>query len=221
MGLCANWNVTLAALSLACLVGYCVDGQKEAILSIVEEYKILASYEQGYALWPGQYSFESYLSGDKSFLNNDNRMSWCYGSIGILRVLKLAAKALDNQEMLDWNKKQIDIIANLPTNKYLLVSPTICHGYAGRMALLALEFKEFPRQTLKTKIIELADIIIAAYKFPLQFGYENTETVYSNGILEETYSYGNGFLDGAAGCLLALISLLKENTNWEIHLLAK
>lgn len=211
----------LAVLSIAYIGGYQVKGQREAIVTITEEYRKLASYDRGYVLWPGQYSFENYILGKRTFVDNDNRMSWCYGTIGILRALKLAGMALDCSGLLAWHKRQIHNIACMDLEGYLLQSPTICHGYAGLMALFVLEYKECQETAIKTKIHELLNCILNAYHHEFPFGFKNIETVYQDGKFHKTEAYGNFFLDGAAGIILALVSLVKDTTEWETHLLGK
>lgn len=211
----------LAVLSMAYQKGYCIEGQKEAILSIVEEYERLSLNFKDCTLWQGQYSFESYLQSQQDPIVNYNRMSWCYGSIGILRAIKLAGLALDSQELIEWEQKNIFKIAAMLSKDYLLNSPIICHGYAGLMALLTIEYKEHANHIIKEKINELANIIEKKYNSNFMFGFEHTEIYYQNGKCLKNEMYGNEFLYGASGIILSLISLIKLDTYWEIHLLAK
>ncbi len=211
----------LAAMSLAYQKGYRVKGQKEAIIYIVEEYIKLATRTKDCTLWQGQYSFESYLDSNQNCSVQPNRMSWCYGPIGILRALKLAGIALDSQKLIGRVQNNIYQIAAMTSKDYLLMSPIICHGYAGLMTFLVIEYKEQENYILKDKINELTKIIIEKYNSNFKFGFMHTETYYQNGALLKNELFGNDFLYGASGIILSLISLLKEHTCWEIHLLAK
>lgn len=211
----------LAVMSMAYQKGYRIEGQKEAILSIVEEYERLSLHFKDYTLWQGQYSFENYLQSQQDPIMNSNRMSWCYGSIGILRSIKLAGFTLESQELIEWEQKNIYKIAAMLSKDYLLNSPIICHGYAGLMTLLTIEYKEHANHVLKEKINELANIIVKKYNSKFMFGFEHTEIYYQNGRCMENEMYGNDFLYGASGIILSLISLIKLDTYWEIHLLAK
>lgn len=211
----------LSVMSLACKMGYCIDGQKEAILSIVEEYERLATHFNNCTFWRGQYSFEDYLQSNQDTILYKNKMSWCYGSIGILRSLKLAGVALDCQGLVEQEQNNIYQIGRMKFGDYFLNSPIICHGYAGLMALFVIEFKEKDSHILKEKINELAENIVKSYNTNYIFGFKNTETLNQSANVKKIESFGNEFLYGASGVILSLISLLKADTIWEIHLLAK
>jgi len=211
----------LAVLSLAYKKGIHVNGHKQAISDIIEEYRLLAAYNSGCVYWPGQYSYENYLLNSKDFLMNDNRMSWCYGSIGILRALKLGAEAINDNDLLKWVTDNVSQIAQMSIDKYIFMSPTICHGYAGLLSLLTIEYRESNNQLLENRINELAKLIIDSYDKSLKYGFVNIDEDFINGSFQIIKTYNNSFLNGAAGILLSLISLLKKETMWEIHLLMK
>ena len=211
----------LAAMSMAYQKGYCIEGQKKAILSIVEEYEKLALRFKDCTFWQGQYSFEDYLQSTQDTFVYKNKMSWCYGPIGILRAIKLAGFALDSQELIEREQNNICKIAAMPSKDYFLDSPIICHGYAGLMSLFTIEYKEQANNVLKEKINELADNIMKEYNSNFMFGFKHTETFYQSGKTLINELFGNEFLYGASGIILSLISLIKVDTYWEIHLLTK
>lgn len=211
----------LAVMSIAYQKGYCIRGQKEAILTIIEEYERLALRFKDCTFWQGQYSFEDYLQSNQDNLVHKNKMSWCYGPIGILRALKLAGAALGSQQMEERGQKNIYVIAEMLSKDYCLDSPIICHGYAGLMTLFTIEYKECANRLLKEKINELADKIVKEYSSDFKFGFKHIETFYQDGQAFTNELFGNEFLYGASGIILSLISLIKADTNWEIHLLAK
>lgn len=60
-----------------------------------------------------------------------HRVSWCYGSIGILRALYIISVNTDNIQL---KKHVIENLKNLyfiGIHRYMLKCPTFCHGYSG------------------------------------------------------------------------------------------
>jgi len=53
-------------------------------------------YIDDIAYWPGRITLEQFM-GDQDIQKTSNQMSWCYGSVGILRVMYLAGDLTGNK----------------------------------------------------------------------------------------------------------------------------
>lgn len=104
-----------------------LESVKDAIYLIISEY--LSFIDQGNILY---YPTLLYLDEDKKLKRNNNvRCSWCYGVLGVLRVLYLATEQL---KLIEENKIIINCIIKISTldiDKLDLICPTFCHGYSG------------------------------------------------------------------------------------------
>lgn len=104
-----------------------LESVKDAIHLIVSEY--LGFIDQSNILY---YPTLLYLDDDNNLKRNNNiRCSWCYGILGVLRVLYLVTKKF---KLLEENEIIIDCIikiSRLDLNRLDLICPTFCHGYSG------------------------------------------------------------------------------------------
>ncbi|ELC8442625.1 lanthionine synthetase C family protein [Clostridium perfringens] len=210
----------LTILSLSKINGIEIDGQQKAIERILEEYKKVEYInENKIVYWPGMLSFESYKNKDYYSLND--RMSWCYGSIGILRSMYFAALALDNEILKDNIENMVINIAKLDINLYKLEAPIICHGYAGTSSVLRVFYDDIKDDNIRNRCIELINKINNAFNEEYKFGFKDVfyNIEYDNLVRVEKDK--NDFLEGSAGIILELIAFIKDNTTFEKLLLIK
>lgn len=106
------------------------------IKTILQEFMSTAYLdENGCHYWGGRVYLEEYLSKNINYETN-KRMSWCYGSPGILRAIYLGASSIQDEEILNFCEKSMLNLTKLPTEQFELTTPTICHGYAGLLIIL-------------------------------------------------------------------------------------
>lgn len=210
----------LAVLSYAASEGISVSKQKESIIEIISEYKRTAMYDDGIVYWQGQCSYDDFISEKKDINKCMKRMSWCYGSIGILRAIKKGAEVIDDQELLKWVRNSICDISKIDIERYRVISPILCHGYAGILILLINEFREKESIDIKRRIRELTEIILKLYSSSHEYGFYILDEKWIDGKCKAVQIFNNSLLEGTIGITLALISLLKK-TNWEKHLLVQ
>ncbi|MEG0857182.1 MAG: lanthionine synthetase C family protein [Terrisporobacter sp.] len=210
----------LTALSLAFKQDIVINGQREAIEKIIKEYKDIKLLDnKRIPFWPGQYSFEDYIEHNPDSSTLGRKMSWCYGSIGILRALKLSAMALNDQILKKWVSEKVNIISKININEYNLGSPTLCHGYSGLMLLLLIEYKENPNIELQSRIKELLYKVLNSYDENSIYGFINIENyeISEKIVIEKTED--NSFLTGTSGVILAIISAIKYYTYFDRQLM--
>ena len=209
----------LVALSKAYNEGVIVKGQKEAIKKIINFYmKFKDKDEDGNTCWPTLLKYEEYINGLKVMRDN-KKVSWCYGSIGIARALYFAGEALGDKETRQLSVQIMESIALLPEEKYYLISPTLCHGYAGVLSILNAMWKDTNSVKIKSGVINLTNIILKYYDPDIKYGFLNVNPTYSDKPPYFQKEDKNDFLEGGTGVMLALLSLFKNNTIYERHLL--
>lgn len=177
------------------------------VLKVLEKFK-------SYFKSVNEYNFIGFpgvLTDHKKMVNQiPERMSWCYGTPGILRSLYYAGNAFQDKEIILLVEKAFKDIfeKNVPLR---IESPTVCHGYSGLILLLKgmyedtedIEFLSFTK-LIYDKIICLKK---ENYDFIFkEFDYVNRGKTYK----EKRYFNDLGILNGSTGVMLSLMALLKH-----------
>ncbi|WP_317913546.1 lanthionine synthetase LanC family protein [Carnobacterium maltaromaticum] len=99
------------------------------------------------------------------------RLSWCYGLLGILRVLYLTKESNDDSELQYLIENELNKISLGNASDFSLECPTFCHGYSGLLYILHLFQTENNQIDLHYKIDELEQIIweSASNDYPFYF----------------------------------------------------
>ncbi len=161
---CINYSVShgmggpLLTLSYAYWKGIRIEGLLEAIRSLIHEYKDSFYRVNNVVYWPGRITFEQYINKE-NLPHISNRMSWCYGSIGILRILYLSALYIEDHVLKEWAMRELINIAEVETEDYQIDSPIVCHGYAGVAAIMNEMYRDTQNLTFREKTYSLLDII--------------------------------------------------------------
>lgn len=115
------------------------------------------------------------------------RASWCYGSPGIARALWLAGSALGDASLCELATRSLKAVYRRPASARLVDdTPGLCHGVAG---LLQITLR-FAHDTGDPAFVEAA-------------GHLTEHLLRLRAALPAA---GPGFLDGAAGAILALLA---------------
>ena len=192
----------LCALSLAMMHGISHNQIEETIRDLIEELLKARFYVDNILYWPGRISFEQYI-GQDIIEQVTNRMSWCYGSPGILRALYIAAEALGESSLKGHIVLEIEKIAELDTDLYLLNTPIVCHGLAGMTLIMMRMYKDTQNDIFMEKQCQLADNLIH------NFAYRDAENNHLTGMeAVKKYSY----LEGYSGILQTIYSFIDDNT---------
>lgn len=119
----------LALLALATSHGCAVDGQHEAIETLIGWFDRWQQDTSTGPWWPQWLTREELLSG-RPTQPGPGRPSWCYGTVGIARAQQLAAIATNNQQRQD--AAEAALAASLTdTQLDRITEPGLCHGIAG------------------------------------------------------------------------------------------
>lgn len=143
----------------------------------------------------------------KNVINNSiyyvypNRTGWCYGSLGIYRILYLICKNLDDQEMIHLIEEDIIKFSNYDIKLFNFICPTFCHGYSSAMYI----FKLFLNDGVKINSLildNLFDEIWHTYNYKLPYFFPKYDI--KN---EKIYEKNNrtSFIDGAVSIIITTI----------------
>ena len=163
---CVNYGVSHGIggplLTLAMVYGSGMDlqGVRKAIDDIVAEYLRASYYVNDIIYWPGRITFEQQYVQQEEIAHVPNRMSWCYGSVGILRVLYLAATYISDKKLELLAINELMKIAKMSTSEYLLVEPNICHGLLSVALVMDEMYRDTKNSVFFDKVIELTGIVV-------------------------------------------------------------
>ena len=188
-------------------------------------------YERGYAAQRCQELIQGNLqwmwrmrnsSGDSVFPNTvtetpenqESRLAWCYGDLGIANTFWLAGEKLHHQPWKDIAAQTIKKSATRSGTETRVNDAPLCHGAIG-VAYLFWRFAE------RLQDASLAETASAWLQRGLNFALppEQAEVFLSYHGSEGGYIPNLSILDGEAGIGLAFLTLLGGDTSWERFLL--
>lgn len=196
----------LVVLSKAYAKNIVVQGQLEAINNIINEYKKTSYKVNDSTYWPSMLSPEAYWDGCESINQYRTRESWCYGPISIARALLIAGQAIQDEAVSRWAYSIIEQKSEFPIEDFLLVSPTVCHGYAGVLAILNSTNRMQTSAKLRQSLNRVNDKIQKSYDKNSKYGFWDIEIEIENNKEKIIREDRNTFLDGTAGIILTLLS---------------
>lgn len=125
----------LVALSLAYKGGININGLRQTIDGLLDEYLHSFYYINDIIYWPGIITLEQYV-GQLEVQKKQREMSWCYGSIGILRAIYLSSVCISDKEHELFAIREMEKIAGLRLRDFRLISPIVCHGFASVVSIM-------------------------------------------------------------------------------------
>ncbi|MFG2917593.1 lanthionine synthetase C family protein [Kitasatospora sp. NPDC048298] len=183
----------LALLALALRLGIEVDGQREAIHTILAW---LERWREGHA-WP-YWITPAHLDGAGHWRPlPPQRPSWCYGTAGIARAQQLAALALGDHHLRNDAEQALTTALADPKALAATTDLSACHGYAG-LAHIA-------HRAATDALPHNADRLHSATSLLLDTAHppRTDPDAQAHHLLATA---GPAFLEGAAGTALALLA---------------
>ncbi|MCA6093783.1 lanthionine synthetase C family protein [Streptomyces sp. SCA3-4] len=200
-----NWGAAhgiagpLALMALAWSAGVRVPGQDEALRRTAG--RLLACRTEGPRgpEWPGVTGLDGTPDPRPR-----STVAWCYGTPGVARALWLAGTALDDASLRDTAVRAVKAVHRRAAGQHGAgTSPGLCHGLAG---LLQITLR-FAHDTGEAEFRNAATALTLRLARFRDHGGNLTQD-------------GPGFLDGAAGVLLALLAATTDNAPaWDRALL--
>ncbi|MFI0912514.1 lanthionine synthetase C family protein [Streptomyces abikoensis] len=209
-GLAHGIGGPLALLALAARRGVTVEGQVEAIGAICRWFDQWLSDAGAGPLWP-YWVTRPQLRARTWTPSGRQRPSWCYGAVGLARVQQLAALATGDTGRQDVAERAA--IAAL-SSCTAVSDRSLCHGHAGLAHLAAVIAADASPQAA-ARLRELIPGLVDTTVLPgPDFGEAGEALV---------KTAGPGFLEGAAGTALALLTHVTGAplTGWDACLLIR
>ncbi|WP_326809073.1 lanthionine synthetase C family protein [Streptomyces sp. NBC_01775] len=199
LGLSHGVSGPLALLALAWRDGVRVEGQREALESLVGLLRRWATEDRDGIRWPGYLTLEHWAAGPGRKVPRQ-RPSWCYGAPGMTRAVQLAALALDRSDWHDLAHRSLLPLLALPLDSWGIDAPGLCHGWSGVLHLMGLIGEHLHDERLARVRDELAVRLLADLP---------------------NRADEPGFLEGAAGIALALDAYAEGRalSGWDMPLL--
>ncbi|WP_224284737.1 lanthionine synthetase C family protein, partial [Streptomyces sp. LS1784] len=191
-GLAHGITGPLALLSLALQRGVEVDGQREAIRTVLAW---LERWRDGHA-WPYWITSTHLTDPDRRPLL-PQRPSWCYGTAGIARAQQLAALALDDPRLRHDAENALATALVDPKALAATTDLSACHGYAG-LAHIAHRAAADASPRNAARLHSATDLLLDITHPPHADPNEQARCLLATA--------GPAFLEGAAGTALALLA---------------
>ncbi|PTX63624.1 lanthionine synthetase-like protein [Kordia periserrulae] len=186
------------------------DGIKKIIQGVVSFLKnvVFKQHEIAYS-----YFYIPDVEQDSSTV--DTRLGWCYGDLSNALILYQAGKIIEDDAMIQFANEILQ-----KTCKRKLQSSTkirdagLCHGTVGLQHMYQIAYN----------YTQTTDFLDASQHW-LQETFEQCSSFVNEGAykkfnpIEKKYEVDNGFLEGAAGIGLSLITLLTGDNSWNELLL--
>lgn len=193
-----------------------VSGQRDAIERIVMEYKRVSDIPDKF-LCTDIISLDDYLRKQKR--RENKRQSWCYGTLGVARILMDAAEFIGDIRLRADLDRIIQASAVQPVDELMLTDPIVCHGYAGTAGIFRMLYTEKKQTCFLQQAVRLLDKIMESYSDSSLYGFETCDAKMENGNRIWTRKQSNSFLDGAAGIIMELSAWIKTDIHFTPMLL--
>lgn len=165
--------------------------------------------------WASGISLDDYLNHLHGAPFNNRRLSWCYGSLSILKVLQQASCVLNNNELYVWAHQKMTDFSKVSLDTYNFISPTICHGFAGALLIYQAAYNDHHLADYLTAAHMIENKLYYMYAPRSKYGFINIDNVYG----EMKTQQDTSFLSGTSGVLLALLAPYKSSQFSFEHLL--
>ncbi|MFE6841335.1 lanthionine synthetase C family protein [Streptomyces sp. NPDC057686] len=173
LGLAHGVPGPLAALSLAWRAGHRRPRMREAIGNAITLLSSAAFRDDFGADWPTGVPLDP--EGRHSSSRHPAKTAWCYGAPGIASALLVAAGALGDDRLRDFAVAAFEAALRRFEAHAHAVSPTICHGLAGLLAICEVFARTTDSAHARASLPVLTRRLLAQCSEDLAFGVQNTE----------------------------------------------
>lgn len=197
----------LSVLSLASLGGLEVPGQPDAISTVAHWLAAQRSDDAYGPNWPHGVRADGWRPPG-------SHSAWCYGGPGVARALWLAGRAIDNLSLRTAALEAMAAVYRRPWDvRDIGDSSGLCHGVAGLLQIVLRFSYDTGEPFLADFSAELVEFLLTMYEPDRPFGFRAAEG-------DGQFSDRPGFLDGASGVALALLSAASDSPpTWDRQLL--
>jgi lanthionine synthetase C-like protein len=151
--------------------------------------------------YPTQLSYNSYLNN--IFLEEEYSFnaSWCYGNLGIVRVLMIVSLNLQDKDKYEYYKNGLIDILNQRIESYNFNSSCLCHGYASAVTIQLSAFFESRDFNILESLEKNVVALIGRYRQEL--------------LERKDLRYDFSLIDGRGGIIATLLALLVSDISFK------
>jgi hypothetical protein len=150
---------------------------------------------------------------------NGGRLAWCYGDPGVAIALLAAGRALDDEAIVDEAADLARLCAERPDDRAGVLDAPLCHGSAGLMQVFGRLAQGLQDDRLADAARHWCDVLFAQLAPGEPVGGVRTVRPRDGNPVHEPLG---GFLEGAAGVGLALLSAISDRPGgWDALLLTR
>ncbi|MFN8346640.1 MAG: lanthionine synthetase C family protein [Spirosomataceae bacterium] len=147
-----------------------------------------------------------------TLMDQESRLAWCYGDLGIAHAFRLAGEKLQNE---GWIKKAEQVMLHAAARRgpdTLMKDAPLCHGTMGASYL----FRQFAKHSPEPELLEAADFWFG--QTTVLARPETAEDVFLS-YYRDKYESSLSLLDGEISIGMALLAQLGADTAWDRALL--
>ncbi|HEX2299450.1 MAG TPA: lanthionine synthetase C family protein [Pseudonocardiaceae bacterium] len=215
LGLAHGVAGPLAVLSHALRHGYEVPRQRVAITTMAQWLLGWMLTDEAGPYWPCRVSFAEEIAPTRMTHTDFTRTAWCYGAPGVAAALHAAGTALGVPEWISAATGALRSALARDEQLWSIDGPTICHGYAGLLAVCARVATDTgdPALSEGTARLTRATLAFADEDAPFVFDHQ-MRYPRATASTERTHRavHVAGLLEGAAG-VAAVLHSVHRNTN--------
>ncbi|MFJ9847969.1 lanthionine synthetase C family protein [Streptomyces sp. NPDC101150] len=216
LGMAHGISGPLAVLCSAYEAGREVPGMRAAIEYIAEWLLGWTLRDEAGAYWPARVGWDDELAArrpDALF----TRTAWCYGTPGVAAALHRAGTALGRPR---WREAAVDALRaalRRDESRWAIEGPTVCHGYAGLLRVLARVAVASGDDELRAGCERLRGKVLGCADVTAPFGFRHLmrfPAAARSPVAHRAVDVA-GMLEGAAGVALALLPVGGGPLPWD------
>ena len=153
--------------------------------------------------WPGRLEIEN-----KKYKYSENQ-SWCYGSLGMARVLYQIAVCLNEDNLKTICMKVVNSSIGYNISNDLMRSNAICHGLAGKLMMLDRMYQDVKLEYLRDESEKYFMEIIKSADLNSKYIFKEFDIYFRGKMYDKGYEYIDlGILSGNTGIIMTLLGHL-------------
>ncbi|MCU7668079.1 lanthionine synthetase C family protein [Bacillus thuringiensis] len=198
----------LASLSILYIKGYRFNGLESSINNI-RTWLLQNILEHRGVEYIPNVTVDNTNTNTNTFNHRD---AWCYGTPGVSTALFISAMTDENLYIKEKSIELFKTFLKRASEEHKLISPTICHGFAG-ILMLCIRLIEYG--VSDPEILEIANNV---FQKLMSFYKENELILFPDYEIIENKRveiHKIGLLEGVTGIFLIIQSLLHDKNEWD------
>ncbi|MEV5311834.1 lanthionine synthetase C family protein [Streptomyces sp. NPDC052610] len=206
----------LAVLAAAAERGHEVPGLAEAAHRIAGWLLGWTLHDEAGPYWPARAGWDDETAADRPRALF-TRTAWCYGTPGVAAALHRAGRVFGQPRWRAAAVEGLRAALRRDERRWAVDGPTVCHGFAGLLAVLSRVAEAEPEPVLRAGRDRLTGMVLAALDEEAPFGFRHLMRfpAAAHSPVPHRALDVAGMLEGAAGVALALSPVPHGPLPWD------